>query len=202
MQNDFLIKIIWRDDHLTQHLFKAYFSVPSRHCPHNMQSRVYATVRRPSVCLSVCLFVLSFARCMLLLQVFCWAPDGQEISIDCCPALSSSGSAAQCSAANADSATFTAAAGSWTQTFEINDEASSLVIAGWWCSMRTRWRGQEATDAGCRLRRPTTVKALCTLPVFSHQTKALISAPVQTTTVSPPTKLCLTSAVSCRFVAL
>ena len=50
-------------------------------------SRVYQTLERPSVCRSVCpsvrLSVPSFdRRCGAVRRVCCWAPRGQEISID------------------------------------------------------------------------------------------------------------------------
>ena len=48
---------------------------------------------RASVCPSVCPSVPPFARRTPLLRVCCRAPGGQETSIDCCPALSSSGAA-------------------------------------------------------------------------------------------------------------
>jgi len=47
--------------------------------PHSMRSRVYTTVWRPSVCLSV-----PSGRRTPLLQVCCCGPGGQEISIDWC----------------------------------------------------------------------------------------------------------------------
>jgi len=51
---------------------------------------------RAFVCLSVRLSVTSFARHTPLLRVYCCAPGGQVISIDCCTAalVSSSGAAA------------------------------------------------------------------------------------------------------------
>ena len=51
------------------------------HCLHSMQSRVYATVGRPSIRP----FVPS-GRHTVLLQVCCCRPGGQEISVDCCMA--------------------------------------------------------------------------------------------------------------------
>ena len=95
------------------------FSLPvfDTHCPHRMWSRVYETVERPSVS------VLSIERSSGVRRVCHWAPDEQEISIDCCsaplqqaPALSSCGASARCSAANSGSVVLTAEVGSWTQT--------------------------------------------------------------------------------------
>jgi len=61
----------------------------------------------PSVRLSV-----PFARRMPMLPVCCYGPGEQEISVDCCPALSSSRAAARHAAANAGSATMSADVGS------------------------------------------------------------------------------------------
>ena len=47
------------------------------HCPHSMQSRVYETGECPSVLLTVCPIIRQQER-----RVCCWAPRGQEISID------------------------------------------------------------------------------------------------------------------------
>ena len=83
------------------------------HCLHSMWSRVYETVQRPSVhlCLSVPLFDCGMRR------VCCWAPCRQEILINSSSAgITSGGSAARCSAANAGSVTFIADMGNWTWT--------------------------------------------------------------------------------------
>ena len=48
-----------------------------------LRSRVYETVRCPSVCASVRLSV-PFAHCSSVRRVCCCGPGGQEISIDCC----------------------------------------------------------------------------------------------------------------------
>jgi len=74
-------------------------------------SRVYETVKNPSVCLSVP------SDChMLLLRVCCCGPSCQEISIDCCtaggPAVTSSRNAAWLAAATAGSAALSADVGS------------------------------------------------------------------------------------------
>jgi len=50
------------------------------HCLCSMQSRVYKTVRCPSVCLSY----QGPTAANPLLQVYCCAPSRREISIDCC----------------------------------------------------------------------------------------------------------------------
>jgi len=84
-----------------QHLYLYCFR--SLNCPRSTRSRIYVTVRCPSVCPSV-----SCARCHSVRRVCCCEPGGQEISIDCC----TSGAAA----VNAGNATFTAAVGGWTQT--------------------------------------------------------------------------------------
>ena len=48
-----------------------------------LRSRVYETVRCPSVCASVRLSV-PFAHCSSVRRVCCCGPGGEEISIDCC----------------------------------------------------------------------------------------------------------------------
>jgi len=76
-------------------------------CPHSMWSRVYVAVRRPSVRLSV----PSFDRSSGVRRVCCWAPCGQEISINSggCRVTSPQHVAApRHSAGNAGSAVFTA----------------------------------------------------------------------------------------------
>ena len=85
-------------------------------CAQSMPSRVYETIGRPSVCLSVRLSVPSLASRTRLVRVCCCAPGGQEIPIDCCTALSSSCAAARRTAANAGSVTLSADVGSWTRT--------------------------------------------------------------------------------------
>jgi len=55
---------------------------------------------------------VTFASRTPLLRVCCCGPGKQEISIDCCQALSSSRAAAWRAAANAGSATLSADAGS------------------------------------------------------------------------------------------
>jgi len=82
--------------------------------------KVYATVRFPSVCLSV----QSIARCMSLRRVCYWGSGRQDISIDSGGRLAPSGTAAAVawrssarrSAANASSVTLSVDVGSWTQT--------------------------------------------------------------------------------------
>ena len=78
------------------------------HYPHSMKRSSI----RPSVCLSVCLSlrlsVPSINSSSGVRRVCCWAPCGQEISIN--------SAAARRSAANADSVTFTAAVGGWSLT--------------------------------------------------------------------------------------
>jgi len=74
-----------------------------RHLQHNMRSRVYVTVGRPSVDLSVCPSVPALTRRKLLVRVCCWVPGGQEMSIDCCVALNSSDAAVRRLAVNVGS---------------------------------------------------------------------------------------------------
>ena len=52
------------------------------HCAHSMWSRVYKTVRCPSVRLSVSQSVPSVERSSGVRRVCCWAPYAQKISID------------------------------------------------------------------------------------------------------------------------
>jgi len=73
-------------------------------------------------------------------------------------------------------------------------------VTGWWCSMRTRWRGRDVTTDDCRPTCTMTAKVHCTLTTSSRQMKELISALGQTTTPSLLTKLCSTSDVSSAYV--
>ena len=71
-------------------------SVGYWHCLRSMRSRVYATVGRTSVCLSVRLSVPSSSAKF----AYMWS-SRQEISIDCCTALSSAtGECGQCHVAS------------------------------------------------------------------------------------------------------
>ena len=79
------------------------------HCTHNMRSNVYETVERPSVRPSVRRSVPlpSIDSSSGVRPVCCWAPRGQEISVD---------SRRRRSAANAGSVMLTAEGRGWTQT--------------------------------------------------------------------------------------
>ena len=59
---------------------KSFFST-YWHCPHSMWRRVYDTVESPSVCPSVCPINRPQHQ-QRRWRVCCWAPHGQEISID------------------------------------------------------------------------------------------------------------------------
>jgi len=86
------------------------FSAQYWQWPHSMRSRVYVTVRCPSVCLSVCPFVCPI--CPLQQRaagLLLWA----RRAIDCCTV---GAAASRRAAANADSVTFTVDVRSRPQT--------------------------------------------------------------------------------------
>jgi len=101
--------------------FTHFFSLRVLNCPlfDTARSRVYVTAWCPSARLSVCLSVPSIGRCSSLRRVCCWAPRGQEISIDggrrWAP-RSNSAAAARRSAANASSVAFTTGVKGWART--------------------------------------------------------------------------------------
>ena len=69
------------------------FSVGTdRPCPHILRSRVYVTVR----CTSASIFVPIARRRTPLLRVCCCGPGEHNISIDCCPARSSTALSSKC----------------------------------------------------------------------------------------------------------
>ena len=83
------------------------------HCAHSMRSRVYKTVRCPSVRLSVSQSVPTVERSSGVRRVCCWAPYAQKISIDggkrpTAATAPQPGAAARRSAANAGNVMLTA----------------------------------------------------------------------------------------------
>ena len=77
-------------------------------CPYDNWSRVYVTARRLSVCPSICLSREQQQQQQTRgRRVCCWAPCGQQISIDSCGLRA---------AASAGSVVLRADEGGWTQT--------------------------------------------------------------------------------------